>query len=570
MVKTSDKWGCRETAAALAAFGVKYIVTSPGSRNAPLLMAVERTGKFQTVPVIDERSAAFIALGIASATSTCVALICTSGTALLNYAPAVAEAYYRHVPLIVISADRPHQWIDQDDSQTIRQHGALSAIVKASYNIRGEASTGEERWFVNRTLNEALTKANHGQRGPVHINVELSMPLTAESDADNDMEFRKIALIDYPDAIPTDMSRVIAEELTDKKVLIFGGFMPPSASLSRAMSNLATLPNVAVVAEGLANLHSKGILERCETLFGNMPEATANSLKPDVLITFGGSPVAAAWKRIARQWRVAEHWHVGQTDAIIDTYMSLTRKINMPATGFFPRMSTSLGYLHRNGRIKSDYAIHWHKYYDTIANRTDLALRQTDDWNGVAAVSHILHMIPSEWNLQLSNGMSCRYAMLNPLGRLHRVDCNRGTSGIDGSLSTAVGASMVYRNPTLLITGDMSAQYDIGALASTALSSRFKMIVINNGGGGIFSFVKTTATLPERNRLFKCELHLPLRELAECYGMRYAKATSFAELDSALAMLVNEKERPAVVELITNSEHDADTMWRLISNLESI
>lgn len=569
MIMTSDKRGCREIAAALAAFGVKYAVTSPGSRNAPLIMAIERHGGFNTIPVVDERSAAFIALGIASACGNMVALICTSGTALLNQTPAIAEAYYRQVPLVVISADRPHQWIDQDDSQTIRQNGALSAIVKASYNIKGEAETTEDGWFVNRTLNDALLTAQTGRRGPVHINVELSMPLTGEKEQDGSDNFRKIETIDYPETIPNDMARAMAAELADKRVLIFGGFMPPSAKLSRAMSVMTGLPNIALLAEGLANLHGKGIWERCEALMGNLSESGISRLKPDVLITFGGSPVAAAWKRVARQWKVKEHWHVGKNDATIDTYMSLTRRVDMTAEGFFPKTATALSHLHRKGLIISEYAQNWQEYASETYRLTDRMLSNGNDenWHGASAIASLLSKIPSDWNLQLSNGMSCRYAMLNRLGRFHRVDCNRGVSGIDGSLSTAVGASMVYNKPTLLITGDMSAQYDMGALASTVMNNRFKMVVINNGGGGIFSFVKTTATMPERDRLLKCELRLPLRQIAEAYGMVYANAPTFAELDHAAKLLVEENKHPVVVEIVTNAERDAEMMWKIIKNL---
>ena len=145
IIPNTEKWGCRQIAAGLAAFGVKHIVTSPGSRNAPLIMAVARRPKLEVHSVIDERSAAFIALGMASVSGKPVAVICTSGTAMLNFEPAIAEAFYRHIPLIAVTADRPTEWIDQDDSQTIRQPGALQNIVKASYNFKGEAVSKEEQ-----------------------------------------------------------------------------------------------------------------------------------------------------------------------------------------------------------------------------------------------------------------------------------------------------------------------------------------------------------------------------------------------------------------------------------------
>jgi 2-succinyl-5-enolpyruvyl-6-hydroxy-3-cyclohexene-1-carboxylate synthase len=161
----------------LASHGVKRAVLSPGSRNVPLLVAVSKEPSIETEVVVDERSAAFMALGMASISGCPVALVCTSGTALLNYAPAVAEAYYRHIPLVVVSADRPHCWIDQDDSQTIRQQGALASIVKASYDISADAVTPDDDWYANRVINDALINATTGCKGPVHINMQINEPL---------------------------------------------------------------------------------------------------------------------------------------------------------------------------------------------------------------------------------------------------------------------------------------------------------------------------------------------------------------------------------------------------------
>ena len=181
-MKTTDKQGCNILVALLAEHGVKRVVLSPGSRNAPLLMAFSRTPDIQDYVVVDERTAAFMALGMSQRSGEPVALVCTSGTALLNYAPAVAEAYYQHIPLIVISADRPMEWIDQDDSQTLRQYGALSLFVKRSYNLRAELSLPMDGWYFNRCINDALLTSLSGEKGPVHINIAVSEPLTQEMD----------------------------------------------------------------------------------------------------------------------------------------------------------------------------------------------------------------------------------------------------------------------------------------------------------------------------------------------------------------------------------------------------
>lgn len=561
----SDKWGCREISAGLVAYGITTVVTSPGSRNVPLLMTVERNPELTVLPVVDERSAAFIALGIAATNNEPVAIICTSGTALLNYAPAVAEAFYRHIPLIVISADRPKEWIDQNDSQTIRQPGALASIVKGSFSIKGEAETEEQRWFVNRTINEALTTATYRCSGPVHINVELSTPLSGETEMAAPHKFRYISYECNEGTLSSSFERYISWYANSRKsILIFGSSYPPSPILTEAILSLAKLPNVVVVAEGLANLKCNNIHQSVEALFGRMSEQEARRLKPDILITFGGAPVSAAWKRQVREWHPAAHWHVDESNAIIDTYMSLSRKIAASPDVFFTKLAKLITTNIYWGP-QSNYNKAWHLYAFKV--KRAIAPKFGRKWNGPDIMSKILKEIPDGWNLQLGNGMSVRYALLNDLNRFNRVDSNRGVSGIDGCLSTAIGASLFHKTPTLLITGDMSFQYDMGALASMALKPKLKIIVLNNGGGGIFNFVKTTESLPERDRLLKCDSNMPIAKIARAYGMKYAPATNFMALDAGLKLLETER-RPMILEVFTDADTDAKAMWTLITRPE--
>lgn len=566
-VMNTDKWGCREIASALAAFGVRHVVTSPGSRNAPLIMATARYGALlQIHSVIDERSAAFIALGIGIVSGSPVALICTSGSAMLNYGPAIAEALYRHIPLIVITADRPLEWIDQDDSQTIRQPGAFSNIVKASYAVKGEAAAPTEQWYVNRTLNDAMLCATTSPCGPVHINVALSAPLANETAVDSTSSFREIALLQIPDIIPNDMARRLAAYLCGRKVLVVGGFYPPHNKLSKAVSTLSTLPNVAVMAEGLANLHCSGNIIRMpdaaisriekNVTSGNFSTTSLSqeSLRPDVLVTFGGALVSASLKRFLRTIKPREHWHVSHNSTTTDCFMSLSQRIDMSPEGFFPKLSTAMQHLTRIGENHGLYASLWQAATEDTTSRP-----MTNDtcWNARSVVGHIINAVPTGWNLQLSNGMSVRYALSYPLVKFHRVDCNRGVSGIDGCVSTAVGASLAYNGTTLLITGDMSLQYDIAALSSNLLRPRLKIVVLNNGGGGIFKYVDTTAQLPETPGFIHCKLNLPLDRLAAAYGFTYLKASDFSELKSAVKELVSIADSPVILEVFTDSDTDA-------------
>ena len=233
--------------------GVETVVCSPGSRNAPLIAALEEK-PLKLLDIIDERAAAFVALGIARQSRKRVAMVCTSGTALLNYAPAVAEAFYQGVPLVVVSADRPMQWIDQDDSQTIRQAGALGNIVKGSFDIPDfPGSDAEMCWYASRTVNEALLLAVSSKPGPVHLNFQFNEPLRSE--ASLEVAPRQVSLLSGKSSIPVTVGRELAKHLQDKRILLVAGFLPPDHKLSSILRRFITLPNVFLLPEVLSNLH---------------------------------------------------------------------------------------------------------------------------------------------------------------------------------------------------------------------------------------------------------------------------------------------------------------------------
>lgn len=553
MVNT-DKRICRMTAAVLAGYGVKDVVVSPGSRNTPLVMAVCRLSSFNIHQVVDERSAAFIAVGIASVSNLPVAVICTSGSAVLDFAPAVAEAYYRNIPLVVISADRPVAWIDQLDSQTIRQNGILGNITVASCALDDECA---DYLYQNRLLNDTLIKAIYGRRGPVHINVHLSAPLSCETSVDPIGESdRLVEYVEPPQIISTTQSRHFAEELCGKKVLVVGGFHNPDARLGKALGELAALPQVAVVTEGLANIHAAGIFNTPSAILSGITSETKKGLVPDVVISFGGSLVSSELKEFLRSCVAAHNWCVGRNETTIDCFRTLTHRIEVEPAGFFPRLAGAMTYMNRRQPMPSGYSAAWNTAASEASASSEDFLNSAP-WSDLAVAGHILDRIPPSANLQLGNGMSVRYASLHDLGIFHRVDSNRGVSGIDGCIATAIGASSKYNGLTYAIVGDMSATYDMGALAYSAMSPRLRLIVINNGGGGIFHFVKTTRELPEKSLMVNSP-RPPLKELSEVYGLRYFSADNFGSLSDALAAMSDKEGGTAVLEVFTDGELSAD------------
>lgn len=552
---TTDKESCRIIVSLLEAHGIREAVVSPGSRNAPLLVALSRSGAIHTTVVVDERSAAFVALGLGALSGRPVALVCTSGTALLNYAPAVAEAYYRRIPLIVLSADRPMEWIDQDDSQTLRQYEALSHYVKRSYDIPARCDDDNARWYCNRIVNDALLLAVTGRTAPVHINVQLDAPLGRTSAC----ETRRERVIDcvQPRA---DLTVAEARRLGDSiaspcRVLIIGGFISPDEKLNRALIKLSRKPNVIVMCENVSNLHSDGFIDSIDSTLCVMTEAERQAMRPDIVITFGGAIVSRMIKQYLRDCMPDRHWHVGITENTIDCFRALTTRVEMSPAIFFTQLASAL----QPHGAKSDYASRWQSIWH-CARASHSAYVDAAPWSDLKAFSVLFGRIPAGWNLQFSNGTPIRYAQLFPSGRLHRCDCNRGVSGIDGCTSTSIGASMGYKGVTLLITGDMSAQYDVGALACRAMSPRFKMIVMCNGGGGIFRFIDSTASLSECERYFAASAEFPARQLADAYGMAFFEATDEHALRRVWTAFASEADRPAMLAIHTPPRLSADIL----------
>lgn len=563
MVNT-EKLTCRMAAEALAAYGCRRVVVSPGTRNAPLIMAFARHKELQTFSVVDERSAAFVALGMAEITGEPVVMVCTSGSAVLNYGPALAEAYYHRLPLIAITADRPAEWIDQDDSQTIRQPGALASVVLASYSLKGEADTPTDRWLTNRTLSDALQRATTGRRGPVHINISLTEPLThtVELPDEHPAEFRRIALTLADPVVAIPQARELAQSLVGKKVLIVGGFNPPEAQLSKALEALGRLPGVAVVCEPLANVFGGNVVTWPDAAIARLTEGERKRAVPDVLITFGGSLVSRPLKEFLRKSEIREHWHIGVNEWLMDTYFHLSRRVEIPAEGFFPRLAGALGHFYRVATQNKNEGLDSFSYLWNRPAYTDGKVSpHPPKWTDLRAIQRLFAFAPlsfPRYNLQLGNGTAVRLAQFCYTGMFHRIDSNRGVSGIDGCVSTAIGAASAYRSQTLLVVGDMSFQYDLGALWSLRMAPGLKIALLHNGGGNIFRVISPTRSLAEREELISCNRPMNVEEICRAFGLKYFRADQHTTDSQMQAFLLGQEA--ALLDIITDPQESAQAM----------
>ncbi len=523
-MKTVCKRTCLILAELLHAYGVRHVVVSPGTRCAPVVTALHRRGLYVMMSVIDERSAAFVALGMASRMGEPVALVCTSGSAMLNYGSALAEAYYRNIPLIAITADRPAEWIDQLDGQTIRQHGALPNVFRKSVDIPVENGTDEQLFYINRLMNDALQAAVGSPSGPVQINVQLSAPLVELQDAPAVTRGYKIEVIRPSTFVSqSELFGALGDPAVIGRMLIVVGGMHPSVRMKECLTEISG-HGVVILSEVQSNL--------CFPNPAFFEDSLGDVPVPDVVIAMGGAIVSAKLKSWLRQLpQNIRFVCVGEYDSIVDTYLHNAVQLRVDEESFCHSFSAALGSFSLAPVFKTDFLT--------------CAKMPVPDETSEMLKSVLGHA--SGFDLHFGNGMSIRYAQALAPETSGQIDCNRGVNGIDGSTSTAIGSAMVSPRTTLLIIGDMSAAYDIWALATADIPTRFKMAVLNNGGGDIFRRIPTTGPLPERERFFAVPPRLPLRQLAEAYGFAYFEASHPG--DESIRRFAEEKDRPAIINL---------------------
>lgn len=544
-IKSTEKEGVKILLDGLVAKGVKHVVLSPGSRNAPLLMGVAREKRLKHYVVVDERSAAFFALGMVQRLGEPVAVVCTSGSALLNYAPAISEAYYQRLPLLVVSADRPVAWIDQDDSQTIRQHGILQNIVKASFELVGEVRDDEECWLAVRMVNDAIECAVKGRRGPVHINVPLREPLYGQREWNQMEHVRNIERIDGGDIIAPEVMSVLSERFENcPKVMILAGCHLPERKVQEALIRLGELENVVILSETPANTGNCKQIGMIDRVLATVDEHERREFAPDLLVTFGGPLISRHVKAFLRRFRPQEHWHIDRSTHLVDTFQVLTKQVDLEAGSFLDALSRQVKERH------SDYATRW-QAKKQLSDVRHAEFDQEVGWCDWKAFSILLPAIPQGVALQLGNSTPARYGQLFDCRQMERVDANRGTSGIDGATSTAVGAAVLNPGMTLLITGDMSFLYDSNALWNRYITPRLKIVVMKNGGGGIFRFIQGPSELEELEECFETRQEVNVRGYADLHHFAFFRAESVGELQQVLPDFWAERDRPAMLEIDT-------------------
>ncbi len=531
---------------------IQHIIISPGSRNAPLTIGFASDPFFTCYSLADERCAAFFGMGIAQQTAFPIALVCTSGSALLNYYPAVAEAFYSQIPMVIISADRPTSKIDIGDGQTIRQRNVYENHIVYNANLTEEASN-ENDILINNAINTAIA-----QKGPVHINAPFEEPLynTVE-------ELTVTPTIINLETLPLqfkEFDQYIDSYREATKKLILVGVNTPDALSQEIMDWLANDPSVIIMTETTSNLHHPHCVEHIDRIITTFSEEDFLTFQPDLLITFGGMVISKRIKAFLRKYKPAQHWHI-DTLRHYDTYNALNKAVLDTPENFFQTIKENVEHY-----TTSNYYT-WMQSIVTARLAKHEAYLKTIPFSDLSVFETLFAKLPKGTQLQISNSSAIRYAQLIKIDASNPVYCNRGTSGIDGSTSTAIGAAVATQKPTLLITGDIGFLYDSNGLWNNYIPKDFKILLLNNGGGGIFRILPGHKETPVFNTYFETSHHHTAEHLAKMYNFKYQTATNKEELEQQCQLFFEDNNGPAILEVFTPTEVNNTVLSNYFRNM---
>lgn len=530
----SDKINVNILTSLMVAHGVTTVVICPGSRNAPLAHNFASCPDMYCVAATDERSAGFYALGLALASEHPVAVCVTSGSALLNLAPAVVEAYYREVPLLVISADRPLAMINQLQGQTLPQVGALGAMVKTSVQLP-EPHDDLERWHCNRMVNDALlTLRSHGC-GPVHVNIPISEPLYNFTTESLPVE-RKISLTPLV-ADPVRLAALAADFASAAKPMLVLGQMARSQWRKAAEAVALLKQKVVVLAEKLSDDTDEPLPSL--DLLANRVKSHGD-LFPDFIIYIGGNLVAKNMRQWLQQSKPRRSVVVTSTGSVTDVLMNATDMVEAQPHEMLQALTAS-----RSHSVSKSWLHQWQTLQSEVVAEVQVAAHNRQN----EAIRLFFQAIKGmSMNVHVANSLSVRMALKYADRYLY---VNRGVNGIEGSLSTAAGHSVMSPCPVACIIGDLSFFYDANALWNEQLCGNFRVLLLNNQRGEIFSKFKPLADSPARDTYVMAKHHATAEGVCLQNRVEYRQVKLADDLAAGIQWLVEERcPRPMLLEVM--------------------
>ncbi len=528
---------------------IRHVVICPGSRNAPLMQVFTGDDYFTCHSIVDERSAGFVALGMARQLNEPVVVLSTSGTAVLNLGPAVAEAFFQKISLVILTADRPKEWPPQFSNQIVNQEGVFSGNSLGSYSLPMDIENDEHGKKVLRKIFYTVGLANRGVKGPVHLNIPLKEPLYEKLPEDISA-FIDSVVEEIPgeddNRVSDEDHKAISKKLkAQHKVLIIAGAQSYSAEEELLLTALVMHYNAVVIAENISNLKVPLFVSLPDLVLGSIP-IDSQALKPDLILSMGGQVVSKKMRLFVQQY---DDVPVGVID-------------------FFPAyLFEELVFTHKQ---ESDYSylMEWKKIEEGAVGKAKTFLSETS-FCMLSAMDKILQAIPGNTVVHLGNSSSIRYSQLFDSKPDVKYLGNRGTSGIDGSLSTAVGSAMVSEELHLVILGDLSFVYDSNAMWNRDFPANLRIIVLNDAGGGIFRLIDGPDRMPFYEDFSVAHHPVILQQLTEAFGLNYRIAKDFPGLKAGLDALLEKDAGPFVLEVDTAKSENSTIFKAFFTSLQN-
>lgn len=546
----------------LKKYNVKNIVISAGTRHTPFVYSVEHDSFFKTYSIVDERSAGFFAIGLIEELHEPVAVVCTSGTAAANYVSAANEAFYQQLPLLLLTADRNHYYMFQQEEQMIPQEGLYSQVCKNVVTL-GHVRDEKDFWYYSRICNEALLDLTQGEMGPVHINfiVENDYPIYqgivkfGEKELPDIKRIRRLTLEDS-----TAVWKVWADKLKNSRVLIiYGQYRPLSNDEKSIVENFCKKYDVVISSDIISNLHTK----YCIPTFAMCRvwnRVQVQSLCPDIVITMNANTISEIKGQLATVKNKFEHWHVSSKGKVSDPFKMLSDVIACSPMTFFKKFAELGGDMSEHG-----YYSKWKAVHDTIGFNGSLN-EEPIQYSSMYAVQQYIKNIPSNALLHIANSNSIRLSAYFDVDPTVTVYDNRGTHGIDGSMSSFIGQASVSNRPSFLLIGDLSFFYDMNALWNHYVGNNIRILVCNNSGGAIFHSYPNMKNVPTLDEHIAAAHETSVKEWVVSRGFEYFSAKNKEEFDEVLPCLMNiSSEYPILLEVFTNKDVDAECIKTILN-----
>lgn len=555
MKNYTNKRSVQQLAYVMKSYEISRVVVSPGSRNAPMAIQFGEDDCIDCYSIVDERSAAFVAMGMAKASKKPVALCCSSGSAAANYYPAITEAFYQNTPLLILTADRPTDLIDQFDGQTIRQKELFEKHSYGDFQLLADDEIGAEDYnfkCIKTAIEICIEK-----KGPVHINIPLKEPLYQMN---NDrFVFPSIEKTLVSKDVFVDAVRVAEWNLAKRRLILVGNHSP-SNDLEVLLGQLAKNNTAVVLTETTSNLKNPKFFSHIDRYISDFTEEDFKHFAPDLLISIGQNVISKKVKQFLRKAQPAKHWHIDPYWQP-DTYNVLSAKIPFRAEAFLSK------FLKQISLDSTPYFNLW----DTLRDKKDarhLDYVSLTNYSDFHAFKVLAEKIPENYVLHFANSATIRYAQLFDFHRYSNF-CNRGTSGIDGCTSTAMGYAMASAAPTLLITGDIAFFYDINGLWNNYIPPYTRIVIVNNGEGNIFRIIPGPDQTSVMDDLIATKHHKNAEHLAQHFGFEYYRVDFAETFERAVEKLFKPSEKPKILEINTCDESNENVLKHYFEYLKN-